>query len=44
VQGVKIMTANCYEFIEMKKKAREMRELAKTIENFGKCDYSVWDY
>ena len=38
------MTANCYEFIKMKKKAIEIQELAKTIEDFGKCNYSVWDY
>lgn len=38
------MTANCYEFFKMKEKARKLQELAKAIESFGKCDYSVWDY
>lgn len=38
------MTANCYEFYRLKKASRKLRELAKAIEDFGKCDYSEWNY
>ncbi len=38
------MTANCDEFRKLKKKTRKLQELAKAIEEFGKCDYSEWNY
>lgn len=38
------MGANCYEWLKMKKESHAKRELAKSIEKNGSCDYSVWDY
>lgn len=32
------------EFHKLKEATRKLRELAKTIEDFGKCDYSEWNY
>lgn len=38
------MGANCYEWLKLKKKSNAKRELAKSIEKNGSCDYSVWNY
>lgn len=38
------MGANGYEWFRLKKESNAKRELAKSIEKNGSCDYSVWDY
>lgn len=38
------MNANNKEFLKLKEKSRKLQELANAIENFGKCDYSEWNY